>query len=103
MADHPFGIVFLFVFCDELLSTRKCELSDIRFDFFGSHAEAGVGESEGLRFFVDGNIDAELFIFEIGFTLVSQNFELAHRIAGVGDKLADENIFVGVEPLFDDG
>jgi hypothetical protein len=35
--------------------------------------------------------------------IVDKTFELADGVAAVGDKLAEKDVLIGIEPLFDDG
>ena len=67
------------------------------------HADAGVGDGEGLVLFVEFEVDAriegERLVGLVGEGEVAQ---LVERVGGVGDELAEEDLGVRVEGVDDE-
>ena len=72
-------------------------------EVFGVHADAGVGDGDGLGFFVERKVDAgiesELLV---GFVGEGEVAELVEGVGRVGDELAEKDFGVGVERVDDE-
>ena len=79
----------------------RCEI-----EVFLVHADAGVGDGEGLLGFVEFEVDArrvdaiadERLVLLVGEGEVAQ---LVERVGGVGDEFAEEDLRVRVERMDD--
>ena len=87
----------------EMLGSGMGDGAQIGFQFFLGHADAGVGDGQGMVFIVavDGDfqrhVGVELHFFDQA--LVPEFFQ---GIGGVGDQFADKDVALGVERVDDD-
>ena len=65
-------------------------------------ADAVIGDGERAGFFVAGDVHAVIFIGG-HIALERKYLVFGDCVAGVGNQLADENVFIRIQPLFDDG
>ena len=67
------------------------------------HADAVIGDSDGLGVAVDGDVDIEFQLGVLDVLLGTlDDAHLLHRVGGVGNELAEEDLFVGVERVNDE-
>ena len=100
VADNA-GILLVFVlgiFLEEALRAGEGDLIDICLDLVLGHAHAVVDEAQLLRRLID--LYANRAARCAG---IIHHAQLGDRIAAVGNDFADEDVLVGIEPLFDDG
>ena len=91
---------------EEILGAGAGDGAEVRDEVFLVHADAGVGDGEGLVGFVKFEVDArrvdaiadESFVLIVGEGEVAQ---LVERIGGVGDEFAEEDFRVRVERMDD--
>ena len=79
----------------------------MRDEVFLVHADAGVGDGEGLLLFVELEVDARRIdaVADERLVLVVDEGEvtqLVERVGGVGDELAEKDLRVGVERMDDE-
>ena len=95
------GVIFLFVFLEEILSTGKGHLIDVALHFIGCHADAVVGDGQSLGLAI--NPDANAAVFTL--TAISSHGShsaLADGINAVAHQLPKENLMAGINGLLDD-
>ena len=80
----------------ELRRTGERHLVDVAADFIGRHADAGIGNGDGLLVLVDGDQHAHVLL---GAEL---HAELSDCVAGIGHHLTQEDILIGIQPALDD-
>jgi hypothetical protein len=90
----------------KVLRSRASDGAEVRDEVFLVHADAGVGDGEGLVGFVKFEVDARRVdaIADEGLVPVvgeAEVAELVERIGGVGDEFAEEDFRVGVERMDD--
>ena len=91
---------------EEVLGAGAGDGAEVRDEVFLVHADAGVGDGEGLVGFVELEVDArrvdavadERFVPVVDEGEVT---ELVERVGGVGDELAEEDLRVGVQRMDD--
>lgn len=68
------------------------------------HTNTGITDGKGLGLLVGDNVDAQILarveLARVGERLVA---DLVEGIGGVGDKLSQENLLVGVDGVDDEG
>ena len=96
--DAALGVLLIAVLLEEFLRAGKRDLVDILVHLFGGHADAVIDEPQ-LALILVGLDRHAVFDLRVGIG----DFTLCDRVAAVGDQLADKNIFIGIQPLFDDG
>ena len=80
----------------ELRRTGERHLVDVTADFISGHADAGIGNGDGLFVLVDGDQHAHVLLGAV------LHAELGDRVAGVGHHLTQEDILIGIQPALDD-
>ena len=93
----------LFVLCEKVGRAGKGDLRDILLDFFLRHAEAVVLDGQRFSVLIDGNFNAEFTVKGGSLANIRQLFILRNRVDTVRNDFAEKNIFVLIEPFFDDG
>ena len=91
---------------EEVLCARAGDGAEVRDEVFLVHADAGIGDGEGLVSFVELEVDArridaiadESLVLLVGESKVAQ---LVERVGGVGDELAEKDLRVGVKGMDD--
>ena len=73
----------------ELRRAGEGHLVDVLPDLVRGHADAGIGDGDELLFLVHLHIDGHGLL-----TVRMQHAELGDRVAGVGNRLPQENILV---------
>lgn len=88
---------------EEFFGTGVGDGSEVLNEFLASHTDAGVVDGDGAGGFICGDLDIEfeLVVADIGITEgdVAEFFE---GIGGIGNELANEDIFVCVEGVDND-
>ena len=103
MTDDLVFIGFVFILFEEILGTGEGDLVDVLLHLRLAHAQAVIGDGNGLLIRVYGN----LYLIFHAFRLVIlphqlQLFQLGDGIAAVGNQLTIENIVVGIQPFLND-
>jgi hypothetical protein len=72
-------------------------------EVFFVHADAGVGDGEGVVFFVEEEVDAGIEVEGLeGIVDEGEMAELVQSVRGVGDEFAEEDLGVRVEAMDDE-
>ena len=92
---------------EEVLGAGAGDGAEVRDEVLLVHADAGVGDGEGLLLFVEFEVDARRVDAAAGESLVlvvdeGEVAELIERVGGVGDELAEEDLRVRVERMDDE-
>ena len=101
MADDAADLVL--VLLQELARGRERDLVDVLVHFLLGHADAFVDDLEGLLLLVQ--LDADLEVAQLGLAVAGsgEGLQLLGGVHRVRDKLAEENLVVGIQELLDDG
>lgn len=102
MPDDTFA-ARLFILRQKVCRSRKSDLRNILFDLLFGHADPVILNGERFRILVDPHVDAVAALIRSAFAHIGKFFELCDRVRRVGDDLTDKNIFIRIQPLFDDG
>ena len=95
------GLVLIGV--QKVRSAGKGDVVDVFLYFLSGHAEAVVLKAEDLIRRIGGHVNAQFFLgIQSRFTHQFQFFQFGDGVAAVRDHLAEKDIVVGIEPLFDD-
>ena len=87
-------------FLAEAVRTGGCDNTKVIFQIFLIHADAVIGNGQGAVFLVRGNGDLEITAVETdGVIRQGHVGKLIHSVAGVGNDLAQEDLFVGVNRI----
>merc|ERR1719474_1898837 len=88
----------------EGLSAGFCDGSEIVDEIGFGHADAGVPKRQSLVLRIRNNPDLELFA-GVEFAGFCEGFisDFVQGVRGIGDQLSEENLFVGVESVDDEG
>ena len=84
--------------------TGEGHLGDVLHDLVAGHAKAVVDELDrsGLR--VGDHVHAVFgVLLDLRFATVHKPLQLADRVTAVGHQFADKDVFIGIQPLLDDG
>jgi len=88
----------------ERLCSGLCNCSQVVNEISFGHADARIEDGDGLRLFVGDDLDEELLLgIELGRISEGLVADLVQGIGGVGDQLSEEDFFVGVEGVDDEG
>ena len=96
------GVLVRGVLAQEIRGAGEGHLRDVFFDFLGGHAQAVVAEGDGSGFLVQHHVHAIGRVVLRGLAGGHQAPVLAHRVAGVADHFANEDVLIRIEPLLDD-
>ena len=100
MADDR--ITFLLVLLQEVFGTGEGHLVDVALHLISVHADAVIGDREGLRFAVDSDRDQALRPLA-AIARHGRHAALADRIHPVTHQLPEEDFMAAVDGLLDDG
>ena len=92
-----FLILVLGVFLHEGFRAGERDLIDVGLDLVLGHAHAVVNEAELARGLIHLHVDGAALRGG-----AVHHAQLGDRVAAVGNDLADEDIFIGIQPFFDD-
>ena len=95
------GVTFLFVFFEEIFGAGERHLVDVALDLIGGHADAVVGDGEGVGFPVDPDADGG-FGALTAVTAHGGHAPLANGIDAIAHQFPQENLMAAVNGLFDD-
>ena len=98
MADD--GVCIVLVFLQEVIGARECYLVDIAVYLGGCHAYAAVAHGDGIL--SDCDADGQVTHLTLELALGGKCLEFLAGINCVRYYLAEENLAVTVEKLFDD-
>ncbi len=101
VADY--GVCVIFILVKEVVRPGKRYLVNVFVDFLCGHADASVGDGDGSLVLVNADPDGEVAQLAGIVALARQCTEFLRGVAGVAHNLADENLVVAVEKLFDYG
>ena len=100
--DFVFLLRFFLKFCKEIRCTGKRNLVDVFFDLIGCHANAVVYDLQRFLILIQHNADRKRFILrKFRFAQKGKLLQLCYGITGVGYQFADKDIFIRIEPFFD--
>ena len=94
-------VVLLFVFFEEVLGAGEGHLVDVALHLVGSHADAVVGDGEGLGLAVDPDADLPLTAFA-AVAGHGGHAPLADGIDPIAHQLPQEHLMAAVDGLLDD-
>ena len=98
------ALAVLGVLGDEVGRAGEGHLGDVLDDLLLGHADAVVDEGERALLRIGDHVDAVgRIVLRLGLAVVYQPAILADGVAAVGDELAHEDVFIGIQPLLDDG
>ena len=95
------GVAFLFVFFEEVFGAGERHLVDIALHLIGGHADAVVGDGEGVGFPVDPDADGGFGAFA-AVTAHGGHAPLANGIDAIAHQFPQEDLMAAVNGLFDD-
>ncbi len=95
------SISLVAVLFDKLLSAGKSYLCDVFFNLIGCHTKTVIAYSKCFSVLVKYNVNTGLSSVVLGFTDRTEALILFNSIAAVGDHFSEENILIGIKPLFD--
>ena len=101
VADDGVGVVL--VFLQEVIGAREGNLVDVLVNLLLGHAHAVVADGDGALLLVEGDADGQVAQLAVEVALQLHGLQLLRGIDGVRHHLAQENLMVGIEELFDDG
>ena len=102
MTDDLIVIGLVLVFLQEISRAGKGDLVDVFLDLVCRHAQSGIDEFQCFVLRIYHHADAVFMSLRIGvFANQGKLFELRDSVAAVGNQLAEKDIVVGIEPLFD--
>ena len=99
MADDR--ITFLLVFFQEVFGTGEGHLIDVALHLIGSHADAVIGDREGLRLAIDSDRDHALRPLA-AIARHGRHAAFADRIHPVAHQLPEEDFMAAINGLLDD-
>ena len=95
---HIVGFLLLLIF-----ESKRAALGDhaeVVFQLLFGHADAGIPNGQGAVLFVHRNVDGKIFAIHILQMLFQRAVvQLVHRVAGVGDQLAQKDFFMGIDRM----
>ena len=100
MADDR--ITFLLVLLEEVFGTGEGHLVDVALHLISVHADAVIGDGEGLRFAIDSDRDHALRTLA-AIASHGRHAALADRIHPITHQLPEEDFVAAVDGLLDDG
>ena len=100
--DDAFAARLLVLF-QKVGRARKGDLGDVLFHLLLVHADAVVFHAQCAGVFVDGDLDAVLRIVCRGLAEIDELFEFRDGVDAVCHDLAQKNVLIRIQPLFDDG
>ena len=102
VADDLILIGLVLVLLQEIRSAGEGNLVDVLLYLVCGHSKTRINEFQRLFLGIHHHPNHVLEILGIGVLSDEiQLFQLGNGIAAVGDKLPEENVVVGIEPLFD--
>ena len=101
VADDGIGVVL--VLLQEVVGAREGNLVDILVNLLLGHAHAVVADGDGALLLVEADADGQVAHVAVEVALQLHGLQLLRGIDGVRHHLAEENLMVGIEKLFDDG
>ena len=107
MADDAAALAVLLTVCVLLHEVRRAgegHLGDVLYDLVAGHAQAVVDELDRSSLRVGDHVHAVFgVLLDLRLAAVRQPLQLADRVAAVGHQFADKDVFIGIQPLLDDG
>ena len=101
MADDVVGVVL--VLLEEVADTREGDLVDILVDLFLSHADTMIADGDRALVGIETDTNSQVAQVFLVFALSGKCLHLLGGIDGVRYHLAEENLVIAIEKLFDDG
>ncbi len=101
VTDDSVGVVLIFI--KEVCDTRESYLIDILIYLLSSHTQTMVADGDGLSILVKRHTHGQVTEFALEITFFSKSLYLLGGINSVGYHLAEENLVITIEKLFDDG
>ena len=91
----------ILVFLEELARAGECYLVDILIDLLLCHTDTAVDNLKGTGLGVSLDVDCQIAEIALELAGRSQSLEFLGGIHRIGDQLANENVAVRIEELFD--
>ena len=101
MADDVVGIVL--VLLQEVAHAREGDLVDVLVDLLLGHADTVVADGDRALVGIEVDADGQVAQLVLVLALRCQGLHLLRGVDGVAHHLAEENLVIAVEKLFDDG
>ena len=107
VADDAAALAVLVVGGVLLYEVRRAgegHLRDVLHHLVSGHAQAVVDELDRAGLRVGDHVHAVFGVLaDLRLAAVHQALQLADRVAAVGHQFADKDVFIGIQPLLDDG
>ena len=101
MADDVVGVVLIFL--QEVVNAREGNLVDVLVNLLLGHTDTAVRDSDSSLVRIQCYVYGQVAEFVLELALLSQCLQLLRCVNSVANHLAQENLMIRVEELFDDG